>query len=590
MRHTSTIRAAGFDFVFSVEAPEDLQPDITLEVSSADAPNTHLLRWVIEAAGTFNLTDLSVEWAVPATDMHGMYWGGNPTYELAYLPFWNVQKHVASNTGVPYIALIHRSGENRAAFGSFDQLTETSLTAELSEADRTYHFRLSKPDYAGQTLCVNGRREEIFFVSNSHQTWSDVLQNYVCLSDAANQPAKLPVPAHAFDPVFCTWTAIHHQVSHDWIMHNARIAADLGFRTWITDDGWFTDKGRFADYRYTGDWQPFTPKFPDMKAHVNAVQALGFHYILWLSPFMVGDASEAAQRYAHLLTGGREHLFFKNLSPQRPETRQIVGDLVERLVRDYDLDGLKIDFIDSVFQKEASTETFGASLYEVLLEATERARVHQPELLVEFRNPYSNLASRSYSNIYRSSDVPLNYTLNRWQAIMLRLLAPDRAVHLDPALWHDDETDENVAVHLINVIVSVPMISVELDRYPQSHLDLIRYWIGFYNAHRDTIVHGEFKPTLALGHVPQITFKSERETIIGLYEDVPIALSSAPVFRVLNASTRPYVDFEPSSLSGIRQVITRDKFGKVVSDETCAFPTARLSVEVGGSLEIRAAH
>jgi len=35
-----------------------------------------------------------------------------------------------------------------------------------------------------------------------------------------------------------------------------------------------------------------------MKAHVNAVQALGFRYILWVSAYMVGDESQAAQTYA----------------------------------------------------------------------------------------------------------------------------------------------------------------------------------------------------------------------------------------------------------------------------------------------------
>jgi alpha-galactosidase len=230
---------------------------------------------------------------------------------------------------------------------------------------------------------------------------------------------------------------------------------------------------------------------------------------------------------------------------------------MERLVRDYDLDGLKIDFIDSIQPAGAAAETFGSSLYDVLHEATERARAVRPDLLVEFRNSYANLASRSYGNIYRCSDVPLNYTLNRWQAVMLRLLVPDRAVHLDPALWHPDESDTNVAVHLINVIVSVPMISVELDCYPQTHLDLIRYWIGFYNAHRDTIIHGEFKPVLAPGHVPQIAFNGKRETIIGLYEDVPALFVDQAVVWILNASTRAYVDFEPSAAAGTRRVITR---------------------------------
>jgi hypothetical protein len=35
------------------------------------------------------------------------------------------------------------------------------------------------------------------------------------------------------------------------------------------------------------------------------------------------------------------------------------------------------------------------------------------------------------------------------------------------------------------------MVSIELDRYPRSHLYLIRHWIGFYREHCGTIVHGE---------------------------------------------------------------------------------------------------
>ncbi len=587
MKQTRSIRAADIDFLFSIETQASVQPRLNLEVSPADMEDTYLVSLTIEAEGSFVLTDFSVEWTVPIVDMNGLYWGGNPTAELAYLPYWHVNKHVCANTGVPYIALIHRSGENRAAFGSFDQLTETRLSADLSEAERAYRFRLQKPDFTGQTIPVDGRRQEIIFVSKARRDWPEVLRNYACLSDQNTRAPKMPVPDFAFDPVFCTWTAIHHDVSHDWIMHNAPIAADLGFRTWITDDGWFIEKGRFADYSKTGDWLPYAPKFTDMKAHVHAVQALGFRYVLWVSPFMVGDESLAAQHHADLLTTGIEQLCFKNLSPQREETHSIVRSLLERLLRDYDLDGFKIDFIDAIKPTGVAPDTFGDSFYSVLRDATEQALAIKPDLLVEFRNSYANLASRSYSNIYRCSDVPLNYTLNRWQAVMLRLLVPDRAVHLDPALWHPGESDENVAVHLINVIVSVPMISVELDIYPKTHLDLIRCWIGFYNTHRDTIIHGEFKPVLALGHVPLITFKGKQETIVGLYEDVPVPFVDQAVVWVLNASTRPYVDFEPSDAAAARRVIVRDKFGIVVSDGTQRFPAARLPVEVGGSVEIR---
>ena len=290
-------------------------------------------------------------------------------------------------------------------------------------------------------------------------------------------------------------------------------------------------------------------------------------------------------------------MWYRNLSPRRAETRKVVGDLVERLIRDYGLDGLKIDFIDSIVfdslaAKDGDYQTLGQGLYDTLSSAVERALQVKPDILIEFRNKYANLASRRYGNLYRASDVPLNFALNRWQVTMLRLLVPDRAVHLDPALWHRDDADENVAVHLINAISTVPMVSVELDRYPQSHLDLIRYWIGFYRTHRDTIIHGEFCPEIRLGHVPLIRFGGADETIIGLYEDIAFALHDEADEKkpgtvwVLNASTRPYIDLLPGGVRGNRRVRTRDKFGRILSEVDVDFPIARLEVEVGGSLEI----
>ena len=587
MKEAKTIHLADIDFLFAIETDGAGEASIHLEGAPTGWDDTYLVYLTIEAKGEFAVTNFSIEWTVPIVDMNGLYWGGNPREELSYLPYWHISKHICANTGFPYIALIHRSGENRVAVGSCDQLSETLLSADLSEAERSYHFRLQKPDNPGQVMKVVDTRKEIFFVSRARRPWPEVLQIYEQLCDQETRPLKMPVPDHAFDPAFCTWTAIYHRVSHEWIMHNAQIAAELGFRTWITDDGWFIETGRFSDYGYAGDWLPCASKFPDMKAHVHAVQALGFRYMLWIAPFMVGDESEAAKRYTDLLTTGKPQGRFHNLSPQSAETKEIVATIIERLVRDYDLDGLKIDFVDSIKPGNAAPQLFGESLHAVMRESIERALALQPDLLVEFRNPYANLASRSYSNIYRCSDVPLNCTINRWQAVMLRLLAPDRAVHLDPALWHPDESDENVAVHLINVLVSVPMISVELDRYPKTHLDLIRYWIGFYNTHRNTIIGGQFKPALAPGHIPLITFVGAEETIIGVYEAVSVASMNQAVVWILNASARPYVDFEPAAASGLQRVITRDKYGTVVGENTLRFPQTRLPVEVGGSIEIQ---
>jgi len=236
----------------------------------------------------------------------------------------------------------------------------------------------------------------------------------------------------------------------------------------------------------------------------------------------------------------------------------------------------------------AAISLIGESIYTTLKNAIDQVREFKPDVLIEFRNSYTNLASRSYANVYRSSDVPINFGLNRWQAALVRLLAPDRAAHLDPALWHPSDTDENVAVQLINCLVSVPMVSIQLDEYPKSHLDLIRYWIGFYNEHRDTIIHGDFRPVIGLGFIPLIACIGSLETIISLYEDVPVAPQPHnSKLWILNASTRSYVELDSADWAGTWDMTVRDKFGKVVAQQQIQLPVAQLSVEVGGSLELR---
>ncbi len=588
------VEVCGLEFTFTIESSNGLPLDISLAAEPAtNLPDTYLVRFNAQArAGEpFTVRDLSIVWSMPAIDMHGFYAGPPAPDELAKLPYWWLCKQACANTGFPFIALFHRGGDNRFAFGLLDQLTETALDGELSEATRAYRFHWHKP--IGQANVIAQQWQEALFVSAARRPWPDVLRAYAQTVDREWPQPRLPEPDYAYDPVFCTWTAIHHDVSQEWVLRNARLAAGLGFGTWLTDDGWFTGQASFADYRYTGDWEAYQPKFPDFAEQVRAVQALGLRYVLWVAPFMVGDASRAARRHAHLLAEATTPRRFRNLSPRRAETCQVVSDLLERLMRDYELDGLKIDFIDSIaFDNPMATDTdyrtLGEGIYDILSAAIDRIQAIKPGALIEFRNTYTNLASRRYANLYRASDVPLNFALNRWQVTMLRLLVPDRAVHLDPALWHPDDSDENVAVHLINAICTVPTVSVELDRYPQRHLDLIRYWIGFYQAHRETIIHGQFAPDIRLGHVPLIRFTGAAERIIGVYDDVAFAAGAGVLpLWILNASTRPFVELSPDDLAGPNRVCTRDKFGRVVGEHAVTFPIARLPVEVGGSLEIR---
>jgi alpha-galactosidase len=581
----------GTEYVFDIDISDFATVSVEIEsMPKQVVPGTSIIKIRVHNQSGKPLPDgtLSLHWELPVVDMHGMLYFPPSPEDMGRLPFWTGHKGSCANSSLPFFMLYHRSSHNRFAFGMLNQVPETRFDFEMSELTAAYTFQFECPITSG----ADGAWEESFYLSKAALPWPEIVGDYISFVDAAWPQVRLKVPAEAFNPVFCTWTAIHHAVDQAWVLKNARLAAGLGFKTWITDDGWFTEKASFADYRYSGDWQPSLKKFPDFAGHVRQVQEMGFKYLLWVAPFMVGQESAAAKTCAHLLQKPIERLHFANLTPWKLETGQIIGSLLEDRLREYNLDGFKLDFIDSVRPAEkpeqADYQSAGEGIYTILSEAVDRLSRIKEDVLIEFRNSYTNLASRRYANLYRASDVPVNFSLNRWQVAMERLLTPDRAVVLDPALWHPHDTDENVAVTLINTIVSVPMVSVDLQKYPQSHLDLIRYWIGFYREHLDTIVHGEFHPEFLRGFLPVIRFTGPQERIIGVYEDYPIRLDEEPwSLWILNASSRPYIDILPGAFSGLHLVTARDKFGRITSQASLQFPLARLSVEVGGSLEIR---
>jgi alpha-galactosidase len=591
MSFLKTIIQHGIQYAINIEIPEPEAVQIQIEsVPKENVPDTAIIKILIRANSGKKVPTgkMTIRWDLPVVDMHGMVYFPPSPEDMGRLPYWWGHKVSCVNSSLPFFILYNRNNHNRFTFGMLNQVPETRFDFEMSELTVEYNFQVERPII----LSEDGTWEENLYLSQANLPWQKIVSDYTGFVDMGWPQTKMKVPAEAFDPIFCTWTAIHHDVSQEWILKNAVLAADVGFRTWITDDGWFTNKASFADYRYAGDWKPCIDKFPDFAGHVRQVQGMGFKYLLWVAPFMVGQESAAAKTYGHLLQEPIERLHFANFTPWKREVNQIVGDLLENMMRQFNLDGFKLDFIDSIRPEEirdhADYATTGEGVYAILSEAVDRLARIKENVLIEFRNPYANLASRRYANLYRASDVPVNFALNRWQVALERLLTPDRAVLLDPALWHPQDTDENVAVTLINTIISVPMVSVDLQKYPKNHLELIRYWISFYNDHRDTITQGEFQPEFYRGFLPLIRFTSPKERIIGVYEDYPLHISDGPLpLWVLNASSRPFIDVLPSTFSGTHLVINRDKFGRIVSQKTIQFPSPCLFVEIGGSLEIR---
>src|SRR6476646_2438327 len=105
-------------------------------------------------------------------------------------------------------------------------------------------------------------------------------------------------------------------------------------------------------YAFTGDWEP--ERIPNMKAFVDSAHALGVKVMLWYAVPFVGKNSKASARFKDKTLRFDERLGTYVVDPRYPEVRQYLIDTYTRAIRDWGIDGFKLDFIDQ-FAANAST-------------------------------------------------------------------------------------------------------------------------------------------------------------------------------------------------------------------------------------------
>ena len=92
------------------------------------------------------------------------------------------------------------------------------------------------------------------------------------------------------------WYNFHQNVFAKDIEAELEIAAKLGMKTIIVDDGWQTDDTN-RGYAFCGDCDISRRRFPDMAAHVKRAHALGVKYMVWYSVPFIGHKSANFARF-----------------------------------------------------------------------------------------------------------------------------------------------------------------------------------------------------------------------------------------------------------------------------------------------------
>ena len=216
------------------------------------------------------------------------------------------------------------------------------------------------------------------------------------------------------------------------------------------------------------------------------------------------------------------------LDPRFPEVREFLISTYEKALVQWDIDGFKLDFIDSFrFDGEdpAVREDYAGrdlrSLPEAvnLLLSETRSRLERikPGILIEFRQSYIGPAIRKYGNLFRVGDCPGDFLSNRLGVIDLRLTSGDTAVHSDMLEWNSRDTVENAALQLLNVIFSVPQISVRLADLPEEHREMLKFWLDFMRVHQEVLLHGKLTPYHPELNYPLVVAETETEMVIAVY-------------------------------------------------------------------------
>ena len=384
-----------------------------------------------------------------------------------------------------------------------------------------------------------------------------------------------PTPEAALEPLYSTWYNFHQNVFARDIEEELALAARLGMKTVILDDGWQTEDNQ-RGYAYCGDWQVSSRRFPDMRAHVRKAHALGMKYMVWYSVPFVGLKSRNFERFrGKYLIAEDRGLGAAVLDPRFPEVRRFLVDTYVAALKDWDIDGFKLDFIDS-FRIEGGVDPAARDNYagrdvksvpqavDLLLREIRTALVAvKPDVLIEFRQAYVGPGVRQTGNMLRVGDCPGNARRNRFAIANLRLASGATAVHADMLEWNFRETPEQSARFVLNSIFGVVQYSAMLRQAPKDHLAMIAHWIKFSREHRETLLKGEFRPHHPGLQYPLIEAESAAERIIGVYDDgrlVDCGPNDKPVY-ILNATG---ADRLAVRLAGPVKATAYDTYGQAV--------------------------
>jgi len=525
----------------------------------------------------------TLKWNFPSVDI-AKFW--NPNLGVDKVTYYSNRVESSATRYAPVLSYLNTNDQNRITMAVADALNPITFGSYLKEEDANFHYYLQffKDPYPKtkhyKTQILVDRRKQHFSKTLHHITdWWAKQDNY--------KPTS--VPKEALRPMYSTWYSYHQNLDVKAIVEECRESKKIGMEAVIVDDGWQTLDNK-RGYAYTGDWEP--ERIPDMKDFVQQIHDLDMKFLLWYSVPFIGKNAKNYDMFK-----GKYLYYWESqgawvLDPRYPEVREFIIKIYEEAMERWNLDGFKLDFM-AFFKPDEHTSltaTNGrdfASVYhavdKLMTDIMGRLKEKKPEILIEFRQPYIGPLMRKYGNMLRAADCPNMATINRQRTTDTRLLGGDSAIHADMLMWHPDDTVEHAALQILNILFSVPQISVRLNEIPAEHKEMIAFWMHYWNQNQKVLMKGEFTAHKPDALYPMLQAEDVNKSIFALYNQNSLStlgLKDKKEFDIINAQNETsLVLTNPNSL-GKYTVKTFNCRGKMVHQSTLNLKQGALSIPV----------
>lgn len=581
-QEAGTFRLAGHE----VQVEGELGPfSLATEVTQVEE-GVEVARLTLRAPSPATPPQLTLSWSLPAHDVYGQ-WTTAARFDKSLGPDWGMTS-VSSMFArhAPVMTLFGSDDGNRLTFAASDALNTVITRAGVREENARVYGAIDF--FTERHRPVSEVSVEVRF-DRRPVLYSDALAGVADWWAAQDGYAPAPVPDLARLPMYSTWYSYHQSVDAESLLREVEIGKELGYEAIIIDDGWQTlDSQR--GYAFTGDWAP--ERIPDMKGFVDDVHERGMKILLWYAMSLMGERAAAYPsfegKYLRYWDGQGAYV----LDPRYPEVRDHIIGTYRDAILEWDVDGFKLDFLGFFIATDTTAlevadgrdhASVSRAADRLLTDVLVELRKVKPDVMVEFRQNYIGPLMRKYGNMFRAGDSPNAAVDNRIRTIDLRLLSGNTAVHSDMFMWHYDEPVEKAALQFLNILFSVPQLSVRLEAIPDDHRQMVSHYTAYWRENRATLLDGRLTARSPMANFPLVSARGSGRTIVAVYEDMVVGLDGAEdldQIHVVNAKASSRVVLDPAHPAGSYQVAVFDVLGRRVSGSQIQLAASPVALEV----------